>query len=289
MCDETLLKNKAGRIPLNAEHFTARVFYFIFGMHTFVSCHTCFCWKLLLWFWLTNQPVYYNTWASRRLYSPEIRLLFFFAFFFNSLFSLTAKKRSKFCIAGHLWGDSTVTDGFPSQIIRKEFPCHDIITQTYFCQKCPCLFTFNKSTIFHRTDTNSPIFGQTTTPYDDKRTAGGSSGGEAAILGCGGSPLGFGSDVGGSIRVPAMFCGVTGFKCTYGRLRWIEHINFDARSRYLGLGQVIISHSLLWDAITYACPRYILLESKSSYVLTFYIYSNPLKFCCIVILFRFLL
>lgn len=58
----------------------------------------------------------------------------------------------------------------------------------------------------------NPIYGWTRNPYDLERTAGGSSGGEAAIIGAGASPLGLGSDVGGSIRIPAGFCGVFGHK-----------------------------------------------------------------------------
>lgn len=58
----------------------------------------------------------------------------------------------------------------------------------------------------------NPVYGWTRNPYDLKRTSGGSSGGEAALLGAGASALGLGSDVGGSIRIPAHFCGVFGHK-----------------------------------------------------------------------------
>ena len=51
----------------------------------------------------------------------------------------------------------------------------------------------------------NPVYGWTRNPYDPSRTAGGSSGGEAALLGAGASVLGLGSDVGGSIRVPSSF------------------------------------------------------------------------------------
>uniref|UniRef100_UPI00398EC7E7 fatty-acid amide hydrolase 1 n=1 Tax=Pristiophorus japonicus TaxID=55135 RepID=UPI00398EC7E7 len=64
----------------------------------------------------------------------------------------------------------------------------------------------------------NPIFGQTLNPLDKKRTPGGSSGGEAALIAAGGSILGIGSDIGGSIRVPASFCGICGFKPTGKRL-----------------------------------------------------------------------
>ncbi len=60
----------------------------------------------------------------------------------------------------------------------------------------------------------NPVYGRTNNPYDLGRTPGGSSGGEAAIIGSGGSPFGLGSDIGGSIRIPAAFCGIFGHKPT---------------------------------------------------------------------------
>ncbi|XP_047229838.1 fatty-acid amide hydrolase 1 isoform X2 [Girardinichthys multiradiatus] len=67
-------------------------------------------------------------------------------------------------------------------------------------------------------DCSNPIFGQTVNPYNTQKTSGGSSGGEGALIGGGGSILGIGSDIGGSIRIPASFCGICGFKPTTGRL-----------------------------------------------------------------------
>jgi fatty acid amide hydrolase 2 len=60
------------------------------------------------------------------------------------------------------------------------------------------------------------LYGRTNNPYDLRRTVGGSSGGEGAIIGGGGSPFGLGSDVGGSIRMPAFFNGVFGHKPSGG-------------------------------------------------------------------------
>uniref|UniRef100_A0A3Q1FXY1 Fatty-acid amide hydrolase 1 n=1 Tax=Acanthochromis polyacanthus TaxID=80966 RepID=A0A3Q1FXY1_9TELE len=67
-------------------------------------------------------------------------------------------------------------------------------------------------------DCSNPIYGQTVNPHNLQKTSGGSSGGEAALIGGGGSLLGIGSDLGGSIRIPASFCGICGFKPTSGRL-----------------------------------------------------------------------
>ncbi len=67
-------------------------------------------------------------------------------------------------------------------------------------------------------DTENAIIGQTRNPHNASRSPGGSSGGEAALVAAGGSPLGLGSDTGGGLRVPAAFCGVTALKPTQGRV-----------------------------------------------------------------------
>ena len=66
--------------------------------------------------------------------------------------------------------------------------------------------------------TDNPVYGATSNPYDLGRSPSGSSGGEAAILAAGGSPLGLGSDSGGSLRMPAHYCGVTALRPTVGRV-----------------------------------------------------------------------
>lgn len=60
------------------------------------------------------------------------------------------------------------------------------------------------------------VYGATNNPYDLSLSSGGSSGGEAAIIAAAGSPFGLGSDGGGSIRVPAHYCGIAGHKPTQG-------------------------------------------------------------------------
>ncbi len=66
--------------------------------------------------------------------------------------------------------------------------------------------------------TFNPVFGLTRNPYDLGRSAGGSSGGAAAALACGLVPLADGSDLGGSLRNPASFCNVVGFRPSPGRV-----------------------------------------------------------------------
>jgi amidase len=63
-------------------------------------------------------------------------------------------------------------------------------------------------------DCDNPVFGRTNNPWDLERTPGGSSGGEAAAIASGCSPLGLGSDLAGSIRMPSHFCGIAGLKPT---------------------------------------------------------------------------
>ncbi|MGB6976450.1 MAG: amidase [Gammaproteobacteria bacterium] len=65
-------------------------------------------------------------------------------------------------------------------------------------------------------ETDNLIYGRTNNPHDLDRTPGGSSGGEAAIIAAGGSPVGIGSDAGGSIRQPAHYSGICGHKPTQG-------------------------------------------------------------------------
>src|SRR2546422_1012873 len=65
-------------------------------------------------------------------------------------------------------------------------------------------------------ETDNPVFGRTNNPHALGRTPGGSSGGEAAAIAAGLTPAGIGSDLSGSIRVPAHFCGIVGLKPTTG-------------------------------------------------------------------------
>ncbi|HKV59086.1 MAG TPA: amidase [Ktedonobacteraceae bacterium] len=66
-------------------------------------------------------------------------------------------------------------------------------------------------------ESDNPVYGRTNNPWNAARTPGGSSGGQGAIIAAGGSPLGLGTDIGGSLRIPATFCGIASLKPTAGR------------------------------------------------------------------------
>ena len=74
----------------------------------------------------------------------------------------------------------------------------------------------NVSELMMWMETFNNVYGRTNNPYDPRRTVGGSSGGEGALVGAGASPMGLGADIGGSIRMPAFFNGVFGHKPTGG-------------------------------------------------------------------------
>jgi fatty acid amide hydrolase len=67
------------------------------------------------------------------------------------------------------------------------------------------------------TESDNPLYGRTNNPWNPERSCGGSSGGEAALIAAGASPLGLGNDIGGSLRIPAAFCGIAAIRPTAGR------------------------------------------------------------------------
>ncbi len=64
----------------------------------------------------------------------------------------------------------------------------------------------------------NPIWGRSLNPFSKHHTCGGSTGGEGALLAMDGSALGWGTDVGGSLRIPASYCGIYSFKPGNGRV-----------------------------------------------------------------------
>ena len=81
----------------------------------------------------------------------------------------------------------------------------------------------NTSALTLSFQTDNEVYGPTRNPHAADRSAGGSSGGAAAIVAAGGAPFDIGSDYGGSIRLPAHYCGVVGLKPTAGRVPRTGH------------------------------------------------------------------
>ncbi|MCC7071171.1 MAG: amidase [Deltaproteobacteria bacterium] len=103
-----------------------------------------------------------------------------------------------------------------------------------------CLAVTNVPELAMWLETNNRVWGRTNNPYDPARTSGGSSGGEAAIVGAGASPFGLGTDAGGSIRVPSSFCGVFGHKPSGGLVPSTNHVPSPSprQARFVAVGPI---------------------------------------------------
>ncbi|XP_044889532.1 vitamin D3 hydroxylase-associated protein-like [Felis catus] len=105
-----------------------------------------------------------------------------------------------------------------TQFLGKPAAKDGVIVQVLKAQGAIPFVKTNIPQTLYSFDCSNPIYGQTLNPLNLKKTPGGSSGGEGALLAKGGSILGMGTDTAGSIRVPASFCGICGFRTTGYRL-----------------------------------------------------------------------
>ena len=103
--------------------------------------------------------------------------------------------------------------------------------------------------------TDSPLTGVTVTPWDRTRHAGGSSGGTAAAVGAGISPVSPGNDCAGSIRTPASFCGVFGFKPSFGRVPIYPGQDFGATCSTGPIARSVRDAALMMNVIARSDPR----------------------------------
>ncbi|MDQ6878507.1 MAG: amidase [Candidatus Dormibacteraeota bacterium] len=95
----------------------------------------------------------------------------------------------------------------------------------------------------------SKLWGVTRNPWNAQFSPGGSSGGSGASLAAGSTALATGSDIGGSIRIPASFCGVVGFKPPYGRVPEMEIFNLDHYCHEGPLARTVSDCALLENVI----------------------------------------
>ncbi|XP_060061937.1 fatty-acid amide hydrolase 1 isoform X5 [Erinaceus europaeus] len=130
------------------------------------------------------------------------------------LYGIPVSLKDTFDCMGH---DSTC--GL-AQFLEKPAAKDGIIVQILKAQGAIPFVKTNVAQTLFSFDCSNPIYGQTLNPLNLQKTSGGSSGGEGALLAGRGSILGFGTDTGGSIRIPASFCGICGLKPTGFRLSY---------------------------------------------------------------------
>ena len=97
--------------------------------------------------------------------------------------------------------------------------------------------------------TDSPRQGTTRNPWNTARTAGGSSGGAAAAVATGMGPLALGTDGGGSVRIPAAFCGIATIKPTYGRIPLYPASPFGTLSHAGPMTTTVTDAALMLDVL----------------------------------------
>ncbi|MBF6080953.1 amidase [Nocardia cyriacigeorgica] len=103
--------------------------------------------------------------------------------------------------------------------------------------------------------TDSPLTGVTRNPVDPALTAGGSSGGSAAAVAAGLGPVSVGTDGGGSVRIPASFCGIVGFKPTHGRIPLYPASPFGPLAHAGPMARTVEDAALLMDILSLPDPR----------------------------------
>lgn len=117
--------------------------------------------------------------------------------------------------------------------------------------------------------TFNEVFGETLNPYDLGRTCGGSSGGAAVALACGMIPIADGSDLGGSLRNPANFCNVVGFRTAPGRVpKWPAAVAWAPFSVQGPMARTVEDAALMLSAIAGPDPRFPISIAEPAEIFT---------------------
>lgn len=119
--------------------------------------------------------------------------------------------------------DNFLTKGLPttaSSLVLKDYysPYESTVTQKLLDAGAIIIGKTNMDAWAHGSSTETSQYGPTKNPHDTSRLPGGSSGGSAAAIAARLAPIAIGTETAGSIRQPAAWCGVTGFKPSYGRV-----------------------------------------------------------------------
>jgi len=157
--------------------------------------------------------------------------------------------------------DSFLTKGmrttFGSPIYKDFVPEHDaLIVERLKRAGTITLGKTNLPEFGAGSQTYNEVFGETLNPYDTTKTCGGSSGGAAVALACGMLPIADGSDMGGSLRNPASFCNVVGFRTSPGRVPvWPASVGWFPISVQGPMARTAEDAALMLSAIAGPDPR----------------------------------
>jgi len=159
---------------------------------------------------------------------------------------------------GEIWGKLhgvpiTIKDNFKTKGIKTtsgylplkdNLPTEDAeIVKLVLAEGAIIIGKTNLSVLAMDMQATNPVFGTTNNPWDTTKTSGGSSGGCTTALATGMTPLSFGNDLAGSLRIPSAYCGVYGFKPTFGVVS-IQGIQTDPKEKVNGLKSLAVAGPL---------------------------------------------
>jgi amidase len=169
-----------------------------------------------------------------------------------------AKEADAAISKGEIWGKLhgvpiTIKDNYRTKGLRttagykpleNHVPDHDAeIVKLLKAEGAIIIGKTNLSVLAMDMQSDNRIFGKTNNPWDTTKTSGGSSGGCATAVATGMTPLSFGNDLAGSIRIPASYCGVYGFKPSFGVVS-LHGIQTDPKEKVNGLKSIAVAGPL---------------------------------------------